>query len=94
MPDSKRSPNDPYYVLRKQGLTIKVGPLPIEQLLFEGLTREALVDYLTEQIEVGATRNGIVIPSRIFHVLQTSSEVEEVWRSSREVLDAARPDQV
>ncbi len=92
MPDSKRSPNDPYYVLRKQGLTIKVGPLPIEQLLFEGLTREALVDYLTEQIEVGATRNGIVIPSRVFHVLQTSPEMQEMWRASREVLDASKPD--
>ena len=42
-PVEHRRANDPYYMLRKGGKQLTISPLPMEQVLFEGLTLESFV---------------------------------------------------
>jgi hypothetical protein len=87
-PVEHRRANDPYYVLRKGGKQILIGPLPREQVLFEGLTLESFVAsaQLTDAEREPRSPSGILLPVNSVKFLYTSEVVEAIWRSSRTYL--------
>jgi hypothetical protein len=87
-PVEHRRANDPYYVLRKGGKQLTISPLPMEQVLFEGLTLESFVAsaLLTNAEREPRSPSGILLPVNSVKFLFTSEVVEAIWRSSRTYL--------
>jgi hypothetical protein len=83
-----RRANDPYYVLRKGGKELTISPLPMEQVLIEGLTLESFVApaLLTDTEREPRSPSGILLPVNRVKFLHTSEVVEAIWQSSRTYL--------
>jgi hypothetical protein len=84
-PVEHRLAHDPYYVLRKGGKPLTICPLPMEQVLFEGLPLESFV---VSALQADAEReprspSGILLPANSVKFLHTSEVVEAIWRASR-----------
>lgn len=80
-----------YFRLRRGSVTISIGGFPVNQILFEGLRLEDLVDSVKAQAHA-LGRQTLIIPSwsvqgrRRLDALSTHMNLEQAWRSSRRYL--------
>ncbi len=76
----------PYFVLSKDGRSIRVTEYPIEQMLFEGLTPTLLAATVARTYEECLARDAFniaVSQGQSLHVCTTYTEITDIWRESR-----------
>jgi hypothetical protein len=80
------------FVLERMGFTLRLSANALEQMLFEGLSLEDLVESIRTEYEAARRGNRVLVPSivgpypRTTHFLTTFIGLENMWRASRSII--------
>jgi hypothetical protein len=85
-----KKPKAPFFRVQRNGVSITIGDLPIQQIWFEGLRLEDFVDtisrYFDELPQIDSSASTGLAPTRPVRMLATYTNMEAIWYSSRSYL--------